>query len=112
LRPIKPLGHAVLLFGHLTRELSVMSGLSSGDGPASGWIDTSLDGLIEPLATEVHRWRRHVGIGGAHSRLIAARMRRNTAPLTARQLGPVNALVRRPKAFQLHGFANSTLYVS
>jgi hypothetical protein len=28
--PIKPLGHAVLLFRHQTRVLNVMSGLSGG----------------------------------------------------------------------------------
>jgi hypothetical protein len=48
--PIKPVGHAVLLFRHQTRELSVMSGLSGGDGTDTGWIDTSLDGPIKPLS--------------------------------------------------------------
>ena len=47
--PIKPLGQAVLLFRHQTHELSVMSGLSGGDDPDTGWIDTSLDGTIKPL---------------------------------------------------------------
>jgi hypothetical protein len=48
--PIKPLGHAVLLFRYQTRELSVMSGLSGGDDPDTGWIDTSLDSPAQPLS--------------------------------------------------------------
>ncbi|MEJ2330867.1 MAG: hypothetical protein P8Z33_13645, partial [Gammaproteobacteria bacterium] len=55
----------VLLFRHQTRVLSVMSGLSGGDDPDTGWIDTSLDGPIKPLSFEPER-QAH----GGHQRTL------------------------------------------
>jgi hypothetical protein len=49
--PIKLSGPAVPCFGHMKRELSVISGLDGGVDPGFGLIDTHLDKPVEPLST-------------------------------------------------------------
>ena len=46
---IKPLGPMVPLFGHLTRELSTISGLGGEVDPDIGLIDPRMDRPVEPL---------------------------------------------------------------
>ncbi|WP_106610349.1 hypothetical protein [Shimia abyssi] len=47
---IKPPDRDVPRFGHLTRELSAISGHDGGVVPEFGLIDTRLDGPVEPLS--------------------------------------------------------------
>ncbi len=47
--PIKPLGPMVPLFGHLTRELSTISGLGGEVDPDIGLTDPRMDRPVEPL---------------------------------------------------------------
>ena len=53
--PIKPFGHAVPLFGHLTHALSAISGVGGGVDPDFGLLDTRLDRPAEPLSFRFFR---------------------------------------------------------
>ena len=73
----------VPLFGHLTRELSTISGLGGRFIAIFGLTDVRPDKLVEPMFSSFCYRRLHAGTGGERSRWMAARMRLNRSPLTA-----------------------------